>query len=655
MDNIKKEKHCKGCYNIGLKPQDIFTQSASTSLLSNDSKPNSAITDPWVFDVQWMTYPQLEGDINIYMVFNPDFPKFTDHYGANLVDYAEIQVSPKNKGKVTTTSEFPNGVWTWNANASLKIDDVIEFDESMKGKPYNWTLSADSDEEYCIFIKWGASDLDYHYYCQWNFFTMPSKLSAPSAPTQSGKNICTTINDNDAWTTALEFVNTSPPSEPYNEFDDETRALFFEAACQNTESNLEAKYLNNKKFKIWSKETHTIGVNFMSSVTDEAKKIWFKEYVEQAVEIINETITSGFQLQVIDGITDGEYSDIEERNGRGELQLWWGTYEELWNESAPDDYRYFGEWSNDENSQNTYLTEGWIKLCTEKVWTMNYQGITWEEIVECLGIGNDIVHHTDTLWSDYWYPAKNLNEYGGVLMPYERDLNVLRLAYNNDLPSNIEPWKCANIICAPNGYFTYGHGYDQDNVEIQFDINMLNKGDTYYFRVISLDINKSSNFSSWVSFTIDGINLWNWQLSNGKASLEQTQSAYKAITKVDGYYVTDFSYLVWNDFVDKIQEFLDYLGVADLSIGEDKYGYSSTATYSEILNGAKMTSSDKKMTAKRFNIVRYVIGSWNSFASDSNSIQNHYHKTGNWDMSKNEVVYGEYFLDLAEYANGMIE
>ena len=128
---------------------------------------------------------------------------------------------------------------------------------------------------------------------------------------------------------------------------------------------------------------------------------------------------------------------------------------------------------------------------------------------------------------------------------------------------------------------------------------------------------------------------WSWTSSNGSATATQTKNAYTAITNKG--YVTDFSYLVWNDFVNKVQEFLKYKGLANVQIGSSKYGYSSSTTYTNMLANAKMSSSDKVMTAKRFNIVRYCIGSMNS--------------TGLTDMAINDKILGTYFVTLTTKLN----
>lgn len=534
--------------------------SSATTKIGENLYKNSAITDPWIFDIQWTAYPQLEGKLKLYLTCNPEFPIHVDYYGVKA-GYVLIQVAPSSDGEEVWDENANDGdgayIWQWNDGTSFDINTSISSTKRSDGKPNVWEFSANSDEEYCVFCLWSESSSSTSYAYNYGFFTMPTLFSKPSTPTLSGNTIKVTVNDDEAYTTALEFCNTSSPPSPWNSYDDATRALFFETACQETESYLENKYSNSKKFKIWSKTSHTIGVNFMSSVSSSMRST-FKGYVQQAVNKINSTVSSsGFSLTIVDGITDGTYEDIEQRNGVGEIQLWWGSYEELWNESAPKDWRYFGQWYNNESSSNTYLTEGWVKLCTEKVWTMNFQGITWEEIVECLGIGNDMFYDAYSTFSDYWFPAKNLNQYGGTLTPYETDLNVLRMAYNHNLPSNLNPWDCANRIYAPNGYFYNSHGWDDSGLELSFDISGLNVGDTYIFRAISLDYNNSSKFTSEASYTIEITRPDKWYWSSGIATGQSLT--------VNSYGIHPLTATEWNNFTSRINEFREYAGYSAYS------------------------------------------------------------------------------------------
>ena len=86
---------------------------------------------------------------------------------------------------------------------------------------------------------------------------------------------------------------------------------------------------------------------------------------------------------------------------------------------------------------------------------------------------------------------------------------------------------------------------------------------------------------------------WSWASSNGKATSAQTRLARDAINNQGS--VSDFSYLVWNDLVEKINEAVC------------EYGYD-WVNHPLRFNKTKMTSTDKTLTADRFNSARYNVG-----------------------------------------------
>lgn len=125
---------------------------------------------------------------------------------------------------------------------------------------------------------------------------------------------------------------------------------------------------------------------------------------------------------------------------------------------------------------------------------------------------------------------------------------------------------------------------------------------------------------------VPSVERWSWTGSNGSASAAQTRTAYTAVT-VRGP-TTDFSYLVWNDLVDKVNETAEAAG-------------SSWSTLYATLSQARMTSSDKMLTAKRFNALRQNIGSHIS--------------TGIPEVSKGDTVKGSWFVILTEKLNQWID
>ena len=121
---------------------------------------------------------------------------------------------------------------------------------------------------------------------------------------------------------------------------------------------------------------------------------------------------------------------------------------------------------------------------------------------------------------------------------------------------------------------------------------------------------------------------WDWNASNGKASASVTKAAYTAITKRGA--TTDFSYLVWNDLVNKVLEALKAEGDSWNTNSSKYLGSDST----------KMSPSDKVLTAARFNALRWNIG--------------RYYSTGITDRSKGQQVLGSYFTTLTDALNSWI-
>lgn len=123
------------------------------------------------------------------------------------------------------------------------------------------------------------------------------------------------------------------------------------------------------------------------------------------------------------------------------------------------------------------------------------------------------------------------------------------------------------------------------------------------------------------------VSKWDWRASNGTASEEQTKKALLALQNRG--LLSDFSYKVWNDLVDKIREIQEAKGVDWLT----KY-----ATY----EGTKMSSTSNIITAKRFNSLKYNIG--------------YYYSTGIKEVVSNvDIVQGWYFTRITKCINEWID
>lgn len=132
--------------------------------------------------------------------------------------------------------------------------------------------------------------------------------------------------------------------------------------------------------------------------------------------------------------------------------------------------------------------------------------------------------------------------------------------------------------------------------------------------------------SSVTATTLGSVAAWDWNASNGSATAQATRAAYQAITNKGK--LSDFSYLVWNDMVSKTKQILDSRSVA----WNSDYGTTSESM---------MTTSDKKITARRFNAVW-----WN--------LSHLVTVSGAHKMSPGDRIYGAYFTALTTAMNKSI-
>lgn len=163
-----------------------------------------------------------------------------------------------------------------------------------------------------------------------------------------------------------------------------------------------------------------------------------------------------------------------------------------------------------------------------------------------------------------------------------------------------------------------------DRVVLSYDVTA---GVTYYIWV-SDDGNGSTSVELYIHPPDSPLSIdkWSWNASNGSASASQTSAAYNAVVRKTA--VTNFSYLVWNDLVDKVNDILDATGNA-----WDPY----YTTYAK----TKMSTHNKTLTAVKFNSLRYNISL--------------HCVTGIEEVSKNDDVLGQYFTKLAECINTWID
>ncbi len=169
-------------------------------------------------------------------------------------------------------------------------------------------------------------------------------------------------------------------------------------------------------------------------------------------------------------------------------------------------------------------------------------------------------------------------------------------------------------------------GYDGSNFKLEVDV----EANTEYYLFLRTTTGVGTGT----------VNLWvEWIEEDNKPS----QWTWVGVTQ--GATVKNVSYTHWNDFITRIGEWLTYKKWGTTVIGSTQYGYSGTTTYTVLLEGAKMTDTEsgRTLTAKRFNIARYVIGSMSA------------NGTGLSDFSLGDEVKASYFHTLADVMNTDIE
>ena len=135
----------------------------------------------------------------------------------------------------------------------------------------------------------------------------------------------------------------------------------------------------------------------------------------------------------------------------------------------------------------------------------------------------------------------------------------------------------------------------------------------------------SNSWSTRVTTDKIVVAAWNWNASNGDASAALTKAAKYAVDHKGS--LSDFSYKVWNDMCKKVLDI------------ENAAGLQWNPKYAEYLD-TKMSSTDKVLTADRFNSLRYNIG--------------RRYSTGIDEVKSGWPVLGSYFVTLTDCMNAWI-
>ena len=169
-------------------------------------------------------------------------------------------------------------------------------------------------------------------------------------------------------------------------------------------------------------------------------------------------------------------------------------------------------------------------------------------------------------------------------------------------------------------------------------------GDTLWAVYADKDGSATDAYVTIPEYYAPEIEYWSWDISNGNASEEETITAYNAIKPYGAIIDRDtrnFSYLVWNDMVEKV---LDLGNIID---GE----YVQWDDTHESSWGTKMTPKDTMLTAVRFNSLIRNIEAY----GDRLDIGTIPYSDIPYPVEQGDIVLGEYFITLTNYMNDCIQ
>jgi len=176
--------------------------------------------------------------------------------------------------------------------------------------------------------------------------------------------------------------------------------------------------------------------------------------------------------------------------------------------------------------------------------------------------------------------------------------------------------------------------FDEKTVQtgnFTYPVTGLELGTKYYARVGYWTSTETTTWN-WCGLddftTTKSVENWSWDKSNGSASAEETKKAEHAVKNRGP--VSDFSYKVWNDMVNKAATVIKLRGQTWI---DDDVSMDLASTL--------MTETDREMTAARFNSLRWNLG--------------HYVATNTPSTVSGETpIMGEYFISLAQAINDTI-
>lgn len=280
----------------------------------------------------------------------------------------------------------------------------------------------------------------------------------------------------------------------------------------------------------------------------------------------------------------------------------YGGFEIVLVKSSTQEYVYWNNWTSTNSTYNT-----WHDIYNSMPSPPLYQKLTpnTEYKVSVSGKWNGTWYLIDTIYvttarsklSTPYYVSSSISS------------NSITINYSNVSNANVYDIQCTNGITASP--------YSPSDT-----FNNLQPNTQYGFRCRARDYNYNYEVSDWSGYTYlttSKSRPTNWSWNTAERNAFNNHGA-----------VTTLTWDRWNSFVDKIVEFRNYKGLTEyVTVGGTSYH----------ITNAKVSSSDKTLTALKFNIARTAIGNMNS--------------TGITDRVKGDIVYGSYFITLEDKLKGI--
>lgn len=256
-----------------------------------------------------------------------------------------------------------------------------------------------------------------------------------------------------AYSMALGVITFSSDYGSLNSYSREARTRLVESCLQKTEQDsILGKVSNDVSISLDQYNPDTQEWSQPSAFTREAQIYRFgydtiyesdpvKVGIASSTSVSYYSTFSRFVNEWIDDVNEllgGTYFVRDDSIGETDfgIRITIGTHQQLWgynpDNATTETYIYYGTWENTRwypSSGGTHHCE--VKLCNELRVAMetssDFRNITYEELTECLGCGNDTFRVYDSIFSEIWYIGKSNNLLSGSSPTYDGE--VVQMLY----------------------------------------------------------------------------------------------------------------------------------------------------------------------------------------------------------------------------------